>query len=206
MDHLTIWRRGAVAAALCVGAWGAAQAQPVGSPFYVRSYVTHGELLHVTLDKPNGSFEIPVRAGVEQVWSQTTQGVALPGSFDAFCIDLTQYLVAPILDPNDPWYTNDPERFIYTASPMAVGALSDDLSRLFTVSGYLGNGVTTDLQRAALQVAIWNRVHDTDWTVDSGSFRDLAGADLAVATLANQYLSGASQLANGGYPSTGTSR
>ncbi len=108
------------------------------------------------------------------------------GDFVAFCVDLGKYLA------NGQSYT--------TASNSNFGgAVDTNIDKLFT-SAY--SGVSTQVEGAAFQVALWEIITDTGSGFDltSGNFSvQLAGYSAAVINQASSYLSGLASAATGGY-------
>ena len=102
------------------------------------------------------------------------------GDFLAFCVDLDQYLGNPqkaTIAPN--LFTN---------------TITNNLSKLFSSvlgGGTLGDVITTSVQAAGLQVAIWEVVEDSNsywgFNLDHGSFE--VKSNWAVKSQANSYLS-----------------
>jgi len=108
------------------------------------------------------------------------------GSFVAFCIDLAKSI------RNGQSYD--------TSSASAFGGSVDSvIDRLFT-SAYAS--VTTAVQGAAFQVALWEIITDTgtDYNLRRGGFR--VGASRAVLNQANTYLDGLATAGTGGYQMT----
>ena len=87
-------------------------------------------------------------------------------SFVTYCVQLTEYF-----------------QFHATYSDYAVqdGAayfgsadIADRLGRLITVVGGITPAGFTSAMSGSLQLAIWNTIYDTDTSVDTGAFRNLA--------------------------------
>jgi PEP-CTERM motif len=115
--------------------------------------------------------------------------VAGPGvgnSFAAYCLDWSVPLDLP---------------GAYTFSDTTL----DNIARLFAVTGFNGlnyatDAVVTNLQQAALQLAIWEASEDglVGFDLDNGGF-SLISSPAATKALANQYLAQAAALTNGSY-------
>jgi hypothetical protein len=110
------------------------------------------------------------------------------GSFATYCIELTQGLPVP-----NPTYSFGPY-------------VSDWISRLVEVSGFYGgadqssNEVNTVLEKTAFQLAIWEAVYDTaPGDLTAGMF-EVTAAGAGIVAQANSYLSAASLLPVGSYP------
>lgn len=124
-------------------------------------------------------------------WSATADelGLAVAGmsqSFAAYCLDWR-------IDLNLPGK--------YSYSDVAL----DSVARLFAVTGFDGfhyttDAVSTNLQQAALQLAIWEVSGDSlaNYNLDAGTFA-LTSAPAATKALANQYLAAAQALKAGVY-------
>lgn len=108
------------------------------------------------------------------------------GDFVAFCVDLGKYL------SSGNTYT--------TASSSAFGSAVDtNIDKLFT-SAY--SGISTRVEGAAFQVALWEIITDTGsgFDLSGGDFRvQMAGYSAAVINQATSYLSGLASAATGGY-------
>ena len=111
------------------------------------------------------------------------------GSFATFCLEPFDHLTTP---------------WVYDNAGVFTAAQSDALSKLFTGAGwqswnYAADGVTTDLQRAGLQLGVWEIFNDTSGTFNltSGSFQvgndAFSGAAIAFANTA--YAAGNTSLA-----------
>ncbi|HJV63950.1 MAG TPA: PEP-CTERM sorting domain-containing protein [Albitalea sp.] len=110
------------------------------------------------------------------------------GSFATYCIELTQGLGTP------------------PASGYAFGSYANDLiSRLVDVSGFYGgipgvNAVDTTVEKAALQLDIWEAVYDSfPGDLSAGNF-SVVNVSAPVLAQANAYLTAADALAPGSYP------
>lgn len=108
----------------------------------------------------------------------------LTGSFAAYCMDFGVNLHLP---------------GAYTFTDTAL----DSVARLFAVTGFNGykyatDGVVTNTQQAALQIAIWEVTKDSlsGFDLDSGGF-SVTTASAATKTLAAQYLNQALTLKSG---------
>jgi PEP-CTERM motif len=108
------------------------------------------------------------------------------GSFAAYCLDWSIPL-------------NLPGAYNYSDTTL------DSVARLFAVTGFNGlnyatDAVVTNMQQAALQLAIWEASEDglAGFDLDSGGF-SLISSPAATKALANQYLTQAAALSNGSY-------
>ncbi len=110
-------------------------------------------------------------------------------SFEAYCIDI----LGPIFDPGTPqpgatFDATAASMINYTvyggASPRAGAYVA------WLYNQYASAIATADdnLARTGLQMAIWNTLYDSDFTVDGGAFK-VSDQDTAVRAAANAYLS-----------------
>ncbi len=105
------------------------------------------------------------------------------GNFVAFCIDLSKAIA------NGSTYT--------TASASAHGASVDDaIDRLFT-SAY--SGISSAVQGAAFQLALWEIITDTGSAYDLGSGDFIASSNMGVENQANAYLAALGGASTGGF-------
>ena len=111
------------------------------------------------------------------------------GSFATFCLEPFQHLTTP---------------WVYDNSGVFTVSQSSALSKLFTGAGwqswnYAADSVTTDVQRAGLQLGVWEIFNDTSglFNLTSGSFQvgndAFSGAAIAFANTA--YAAGNTSLA-----------
>ncbi len=100
-------------------------------------------------------------------------------TFTTYCVELRQAITAL------------PNTYTTVAFDPALGLR---LAKLFQVAGfhsYTSDSIDTNLERSALQLAVWNITLDSDNTLDSGDFKLLTDVNGA-KTLANQWLTAAS--------------
>lgn len=128
-------------------------------------------------------------AGMSYSATADELGLAGPGvgnSFAAYCLDWTVPL-------------NLPGAYNFADTTL------DSVARLFAVTGFNGqkwatDGVVTNTQQAALQLAIWEVSKDSlsSFNLDSGVF-SLTTVASSTKALANQYLTQAAALTTGSY-------
>ena len=156
-------------AAAAVAACGFAHAGPT-TTFTIQDARPQGVVSTVSF---NGGATTASRSTVEYYGTSTNPA----GSFAAFC-----------LEPNVP--LGNPQVYDVGAFTSAVAAA---LSTLFTGAGwqswnYAADGVTTDIQRVGLGLAVWDIAADGVFDLAGGSFRviddGLNGAAVAFANLA----------------------
>lgn len=153
--------------------------------------------------KVNATFGSTTRSGVfagefYAKFHDPTQGQP----FYAFCTDLldnlagSNYKYVPLefpagvnTKPNPDWVSGGIQKAAWIYNHF-----------LNTSSG----GVALNRQGAAVQLAIWNALYDTDSTVNSGVFKAtvVSAADSNAITLADSYLTAASQVTSFPYTST----
>jgi PEP-CTERM motif len=110
------------------------------------------------------------------------------GSFYTVCVEVTQAFF-PL--PNT--YTHEANG---SANGFDVGTAAR-VAAVMQAAGFKssdGGAVTTTQGFVALQMAVWNAVYDTDWTVSAGSFQQLTDTNGAKAG-ANALLAAASGIA-----------
>jgi hypothetical protein len=121
------------------------------------------------------------------------------GSFTTFCIDLIQdinfggtynYTEMPV--------ASAPQPGAYPSGSPVTGMGSVKASELNTLFAEQFNNLTTDNALEAFQLAIWNVVYDTDASVNTGdgAFYVVSGFDPSVISMANGYLTGATDLSH----------
>jgi hypothetical protein len=122
-----------------------------------------------------------------------------PNPFFTFCLD-----IAPVLIPTDWWKS---ETFANAGAGNTVAYQAGGIQRAASLyNAYVGdvNFLTGSgkQESAALQLAIWNVLYDTDTTVLGGAGFQVAGADSGVTTLADQMLSSVNNAENPNLTST----
>jgi hypothetical protein len=114
------------------------------------------------------------------------------GNFYTFCTEISQ----PIL-PLQNTYTYENTSSSNGFSPTSLLRIS----QVFQAAGFnsyagFGAGNNSNVQQfVALQLAVWNALYDTDYSVTSGSFQSLTDNNGAVA-LANTWLASAQSITN----------
>jgi hypothetical protein len=144
--------------------------------------------------------EIPLNGngGVGQLqWSgNASNSSPFKGTFYTYCIDL--------LEDIGFWgnYNFDitplelaPKASAYPGGMPSTGMGSvkaDEIAELYGLDYASTLDRSSGVQREAFQLAIWNLVYDTDFTVDSGNFHAVAGSGLDPAAIqtADNYLAG----------------
>ena len=118
------------------------------------------------------------------------------GIFYTFCTMINQ----PVLPLQNPY-----NRVANGATNGFTILQGEYLAKLFQVAGFnsatgfgAGNNTTTNM--VAMQMAVWNIIYDTDFTISSGSFQLLTDNNPGVRALANSWLAAAQTL-----PSANTS-
>ena len=166
----------AIAAAAFTGAASAStvEYQNSGSPF-------NGLFQTVNINAPGSLQDGNVMAGLLQLTSDEI------GDFSAFCVDLAQFL-------------NNPQE-VEVAPNLFSSVIQSNISKLFaTALGGMGfEAITSGLQAASIQVALWDIIYDTDLDASSGAF---STSTMDVANLANQYLGNLDDADGSGYAVT----
>lgn len=113
------------------------------------------------------------------------------GAFYSLCTEISQ----PILPLQNP-YTH--EANASTNGFNATAALR--IAQVVQASGYnsstgFGAGNNTVTNFVALQLAVWNALYDTDYSVTAGNFQSLTENNAGVRTLANTWLTAAQTIA-----------
>lgn len=124
----------------------------------------------------------PAASNVYAYGFNMTDTTGTLGSFLAWCLDLSHRLSTSNTNAQPYTVTDTPFTNSFSVNVDRIQSVFDANFKLLDVT----NGV----QAAGFQVALWNAVYDTDWTV-GGSVFAVAATDPAVIAQANSYLSAA---------------
>ena len=124
----------------------------------------------------------------------TGAGASFGSSVDSFCIELTQHAVTSwnTYQIGDVSASPTPGSTL-SGGPAGMGATkAGQLGQLW--GGYHADALTSDVKRAAFQLAVWEIVYDDGLDLGSGGFKVLNydANSAAAKTRARQYLAGLS--------------
>lgn len=152
---------------------------------------TFGSGNNVNLNFGNGQTYSGGAGGFSGSLTGTTNGQYDSNSFATYCIELTeafafgttmtQYNVVA----GNTYFTNR-----YNDATKAT-----TLGKLLTYVYNNPTSVDTAVESTAMQLAVWNVIYDTDYSVSTGSFTDRS----TYATLANSLLAGAASITTSQY-------
>ena len=114
------------------------------------------------------------------------------GAFYTFCTQISQPIL-PLQNPYTHELTSTTNGFT-TAAALRIAQVVQ-ASGFNSVTGF-GAGNNTITNFVALQLAVWNALYDTDYSLTAGSFQSLTENNAGARTLGNSWLTTAQTIAN----------